>query len=376
MISPAELLSDLVAIPSVNPLLARDEAGDERGVADYVAGFLRAAGAEVRLQPVEGRRCNVIGHLPRKPGADDSVLLLTAHMDTYPSGGRRSDYRAVTEHGTVYGRGSADAKGSLAAMLAAFAEAARAGSKREAYLAATVDEECLLQGAKRLSALGIRPSLGITGEPTSLVPITAQKGILRGYFVVRCPRSHAAYPAADSAVTRAMRLVAAITELNGETTRQEAPEELGPPTVSVTRIESNGGMNLVADEVKLWFDARFLPGEAGQDVAKGLEVDLGRLAGPDLTFELGPVSFVSPPNRLATNALTADFFAAVTAATGRCEPDGFAYGSEAGVLAEFCDASLVFGPGDASYSHGEVEAVDVAELDAAAEVFRTVLVGD
>jgi hypothetical protein len=52
---------------------------------------------------------------------------------------------------------------------------------------------------------------------------------------------------------------------------------------------------------------------------------------------------------LARNALTADFFAAVTAATGRCEPDGFAYGSEAGVL---------------------------AELDAAAEVFRTVLVGD
>ena len=376
MIGPAQLLADLVAIPSVNPLLAGDEAGDdERGVAAYVAGFLRAAGAEVRLQPVAGQRCNVVGRLPRARTADASVLLLTAHMDTYPAGGPRSGYQAVTEGSTVYGRGSADAKGSLAAMLTAFAEVARSGGGREAYLAATVDEECLLLGARQLSALGIRPALAITGEPTSLVPVTAQKGIARGSLVVRRPRAHAAYPHGESAVTTAMRLTGAVTELNAEYARREAPPQLGPRTVSITKISSDGGMKQVAGEIPLWYDMRFLPGEAGETAVKELAADLSRVAGSGAEFDAGAVTFVSPPNQLTPNPLAREFFAAVSQVTGRCEPEGFAYGSEAGVLAEFCDASLVFGPGDARYSHREVEQIDVPEIEAAAEVFRKVLTG-
>lgn len=375
MISPAELLSDLVAIPSVNPLLCTDQVDDERSVAAYVAGFLRASGAEVEMLPVEGGRCNVVGHLSRGRHGNDSVLLLTAHMDTYPAGGPRSGYQAFTEQGVLYGRGSADAKGSLAAMLAAFADAAKFDSRREAYLAATVDEECLLLGARQLSTLGIRPALGITGEPTSLVPITGQKGIIRGYFVIRRPRSHAAYPAVRTAVSDAMRLVNAVNELNREYERDSNSVKIGGPTITITKLESDGGMNLVADEVKLWFDARFLPGNSGENFIKELTDDLGRLAGPDMTFDLGAVTFISPANRLVSNVLSEEFFAVVSAVTGRCEPESFAYGSEAGVLADFCDASLVFGPGDAAYSHRDVEAIETAELDTASEVFRKMLIG-
>jgi succinyl-diaminopimelate desuccinylase len=378
VLDSTRLLEQLVAVPSVNPLLPGSAAGDsEQMLADHVAEYLRSAGIAVELQEVKDGRCNVIGHLPRRGDADDAVILLTAHMDTYPAGGPRSDYRPLREGSLLYGRGSADAKGSLAAMLTAFRAAARSADGRESYVVATVDEECLLLGANALAAHHMRPTLAITGEPTSLVPIVGQKGIIRGSLRVRGPKAHAAYPKPHTAITAAADLIDALRRLNAEYAAGDLDPELGAPTLTATRIDSDGGMNLAAREVTVWFDGRFLPGLAGVEFAREVVDRLRSLVPTELDFDLNELTFVSPPNRCPRdNPVLADFFGTVRQVTGACEPESFAYGSEAGVLAGFADASLVFGPGDARYSHAEVEVVDVDEVAAAVEIFRRILVGD
>jgi acetylornithine deacetylase/succinyl-diaminopimelate desuccinylase-like protein len=373
-----DLLRELIAIPSVNPLLPGSAGvADERDLAAFIAGRLREAGVQVDMQEVRDGRCNVIAHLPRTGDADDHVVLLSAHMDTYPAGGPRAGYQPVTDGRTLYGRGSADAKGSLAAMMTAFLQVAHAAHHREAYLAATVDEECLLQGARGLARHGMRPTLGITGEPTRLVPVVAQKGILRGAFTVRGPKSHAAYPAATTAIDSAAQLIAEIRELNGRLRQEAGHPLLGAPTVTVTRLDSDGGMNLGATEVSVRFDARFLPGTTGADFAARIERDLRAGLSDHVDFSLKPLDFVSPPNELPPAVpVVEEFYAAVKDSVGTCEPEVFSYGSEAGVLAEFCTASLVFGPGDPHHSHAEAESVDLDEVRTATTIFRRLLVGD
>ncbi|MGC4949507.1 M20 family metallopeptidase [Streptomyces sp. DT224] len=372
-----ELLRELIAIPSVNPLLPGSEGvPDERDMAAFVAERLRTAGVEVRTQEISAGRCNVIARLPRAGEADDNVVLLSAHMDTYPAGGPRAAYEPVGDGRTLYGRGSADAKGSLAAMVTAFLQAAAEPNRREAYLAATVDEECLLRGVRALAEHGMRPTLGITGEPTLLAPVAAQKGIVRGTFLVSGPPCHAAYPADVTAVSCAAELVGAVGRLNAALGARPGHSSLGSPTVTVTRLDSSGGMNLSAAEVTVAFDARFLPGTTGEDFATSMESELRELLPAHVDFALQPLAFVSPPNEASSaDPLVAEFYAVVRDVVGTCEPEAFAYGSEAGVLAEFCRASLVFGPGDARCSHAETEGVELGQLTAATDIFRSILLG-
>lgn len=371
--STAELLARLVEIPSVNPLLTDAPGNDERALAAYVAERLAAGGVDVELQQVRDGRCNVIGHLPRRGDADDAVILLSAHMDTYPAKGPRSDYRALVQGRTLYARGSADAKGSLAAMMTAFLAAASAPDRRECWLAATLDEECLLQGASALAEHGMRPTLAVTGEPTRLIPIVGQKGIIRGAFTVRGEGAHAAYPKPDAAIPATARLVAAVETLNERLGAEPGP--LGAATVSLTRITTDGGMNLVAREASVHFDARFLPGTTGEEFAARMERELRELA-PDVSFTLEPLFFVSPANETDCGLPVVEgLFAIIKEEAGDCVPETFSYGSEAGVLSRFADAALVLGPGDAGCSHAEVESIDLDELETAHTIFHRLLVG-
>ncbi|WP_371640712.1 M20 family metallopeptidase [Streptomyces virginiae] len=378
MLDSVELLKQMIAIRSVNPLLPGSTAeDDEQELGHYIANYLQTAGIEVELQQVKDGRCNIIGHVERSGRADDAIILLTGHMDTYPANGPRSGYQPIQEGRDLYGRGSADAKGSLASMLTAFCAAAQSPHRREAYIAATIDEECLLLGAQQLTLHGMRPTLGITGEPTNLIPIVAQKGIIRGAFKVNGNGIHAAYPKQGSAIVSAAHLISAVESLNESYARTPGSSTLGHPSITVTKMKSSGGMNLVAREVAVWFDARFLPGTTGEDFARKIEDELREILPEGVDFVMDPLTFISPANDAPlTIPVMTDLFSAITSVTGTCEPDRFSYGSEAGVLAQICEASIVLGPGDARYSHGKEEMISIDQVESAVEIFRRILVGE
>src|SRR5579872_4023843 len=116
-----ELTRDLVRIQSVNP------PGNEQEAAEYLGNRMRHLGLEVELQHLEPDRAQVIGRLR---GSGDGHLVLTGHLDVVPPGGQtweHEPFAADLVDGRIYGRGSADMKGGVAAMVAAAAALIDAG---------------------------------------------------------------------------------------------------------------------------------------------------------------------------------------------------------------------------------------------------------
>ena len=153
---PVELLSELVSIPSVNPMGRRDQspASGESRLTDHLEHLLAGLGLHAWRQTVALGRENLIarldGHEPPERGG--GLLLLDAHQDTVPVEGMTIDpWSPVVREGRLYGRGACDTKGGMAAMIAAVARLAaeRPPGMPSVLLAFTVDEEYHLAGAPR-----------------------------------------------------------------------------------------------------------------------------------------------------------------------------------------------------------------------------------
>jgi acetylornithine deacetylase/succinyl-diaminopimelate desuccinylase-like protein len=118
-----QILKDLIAIPSVNPMQTGTGQPVEREVADYVESFLRRQGIDCERQAVLEGRENVIAILHPSPASSQTHidgLMLNSHMDTVPVAHMEIDpFDPVLRQGRIYGRGACDAKGSIAVMLAA-----------------------------------------------------------------------------------------------------------------------------------------------------------------------------------------------------------------------------------------------------------------
>lgn len=203
------LTRQLIDIPSVT--------GDEGAVGLFLAAYLKDLGYAVELQSVAGARCNLIA----TTGAAARVVFST-HMDTVPPHIRSSE-----DAENIYGRGSCDAKGIIAAQVFA-AESLRAAGMSEIGFLFTVDEEMASQGATAANAhpLAAQCRYLINGEPTDSKMAAGTKGSLR--FTIRCRgrAAHSAYPEhGESAIEKLLDVLESIRhcqwpsdEMFGETT--------------------------------------------------------------------------------------------------------------------------------------------------------------
>src|SRR6476620_10594908 len=158
-------------------------------------------------------------------------LALVGHTDTVPYDPNWSEATNLTERkGKLYGRGSCDTKGFIAAALSAVETLELARLNKPLALIFTADEEIGLRGAKHLAELKpLRIRYSIVGEPTSLQPIRAGKGYSLAEVVVKGREAHSAYPALGaSAVFRAARLINHL-ETIAEQLRDDQHEAFDPP---------------------------------------------------------------------------------------------------------------------------------------------------
>ena len=186
---PVELLKDLVAIPSVNPM-GRDLSGPEfleGRVSDYLEGVFQSLGVKYQRIEVVPGRANLIARFD-SPNAKTTVLL-DAHQDTVPTDGFADPFNPVIRDGKLFGRGSCDVKGGMAAMLSAFARLVREKPVRapNVILSCTCDEESTSLGVNDLTTLWTdpkkagsiidrRPDIAIIAEPTQLDVVVAHRG--------------------------------------------------------------------------------------------------------------------------------------------------------------------------------------------------------
>ena len=367
------LLRDLVALPSVNPMGRPVQGPDfyEHRVTDYLEQFFRGLGVPYERQPVAPLRENIVARC-ELPGAR-RTLLFEVHQDTVPTDNMTIDpFGAKIEDGRLYGRGACDIKGGMASMLTAFARVARTRPRGAAnlVLACSVDEEHTFTGVLRLVSDGLEADGAVVAEPTGLDIVHAHKGVVR-WLVSTAGRScHSSTPEQGvNAIYRMGRLLTGIERYAEELRAARADPLLGPPTLSVGRIEGGAGVNTVPDSCRIEIDRRLIPGEDPAAAPGQLADFLRGACGIDFPFTCHApwMSKVAlSPTRSAD--LVRRLGAAIDAVRGGHRVLAVPYGTDAAPLAEAGVPAVVFGPGDIAKAHTCDEWVPLDEVEQAGEI--------
>jgi acetylornithine deacetylase len=350
------LLRDLVALPSVNPMGRAAEGPNyfEHRVTAYLEEFFRGLGVACERQPVAPLRENIVARW-QAPGAA-RTLIFEAHQDTVPTDNMTIEpFDPRIEAGRLYGRGACDIKGGMAAMLAAFARVVRERPPGASSLvvACTVDEEHTFLGVQRLVEGGLKGDMAVVAEPTRMHIVNAHKGVVRWHLHTSGRACHSSSPEQGvNAIYRMGRLLTGI-ERYAEHLRASASDPLlGPPTLSVGRIEGGASVNTVPDRCRIDIDRRVIPGEDPLAAPAQLAAYLRDEAGIDFPFECGaPWMSKVALGPAGSEELVRRLGAVIDEVRGSHRVMAVPYGTDASTIAEAGVPAVVFGPGDIARAH-------------------------
>ena len=351
------LLRDLVAIDSVNPSLVAGAAG-ERHIAEMVAGELRRAGLNVRLQEAAPGRPNVIGVVEgREPGRS---LMLCGHLDTVGVQGMTAPFDPLVRDGRLYGRGSQDMKGGVAAMIDAARTVAATGLRKgRLIVAAVVDEEFASLGADALVTEWHADGAVVT-EPTDLQIGVAHKGFAWVEVEVHGRAAHGSRPSdGRDAILRAGRVLHALERLDRDLQSRTPHPFMGTASLHASKIAGGGEWSSYPDRCALQIERRTIAGESGATALAEVEHILTALRTADPEFSaVARLVFSRPPYAIdAAAALPA----ALRRAAGGAPVVGMSFWTDAAVLGNAGVPTVLYGPGGAGL-HSVEEYVLVADV--------------
>jgi len=403
------LLADLVRIPSVNPM-GRDVSGDiylEHRVTDFLQNLFERLGLAWERHTVSPGRDNIIVRvdgqkLPEKGGR---VLLFEAHQDTVPVEGMSIDpFAAEIKNNRLYGRGSCDIKGGLAAMIAAVARLAieKPKGRPTVVLACTVNEEHGFTGATHWAAtysgqapkpkrgakaaetqsivahsklLPRVPDACIVAEPTWLNVVVAHKGAVRWRTHTTGVATHSSQPhLGDSAIYHMARVVQVLELYARDVVPTLGSHPLvGHPTLSVGLISGGISVNTVPDRATIEIDRRVLPGEDPQAAFDhAIEFVNTRIVSGTPVIHDPPFMFTRglPDDN---NGDLAQRLGAVIRKHAGPESEagqriGVPFGTDAPHYAATGCPTVVFGPGSIDQAHTADEWLDLDQLRTATDV--------
>lgn len=364
------LTREMIRLRSVNP------PGDELPVAEYLAAEARQNGLDVELQDLDTGRANC---MVRLKGGAAPALVLTGHLDVVPPGEQaweHDPFGAEIVDGRIYGRGSTDMKGGVAAILTAMIELRRSGFRPagDVVLAATAGEEAGLYGARDMVERRSLTGAGylVVAEPTDLNVFVAEKGVLWMQVHYYGRTAHGAMPwLGVNAVSAMARL---IPVLESYPFRFEESPTLGKPTLSVNMIDGGNKTNVVPDHCRIVLDMRTVPSQdhaaltqevkqQAEAVARATNEDIR----VDITVDQDSLAVETDPQEPLVRAVTAS----VQAVTGRPpRVEGVNYATDASVLAPgFSIPMVICGPGGSDMLHQPDEWVAIEQLTQAAEIY-------
>ena len=372
------LTQDLVSIES-----HIEADGREALVGRFLADWFEERGVAAELQPVDGPRANLVA---RVPGSGGPALLLNGHLDTVPAGAMEHAFTPTMRDGELWGRGTCDMKGAIAAMacvLAAASEAVRSDRgtlSGDLIFAGTVGEETGSIGVKALVAEGLQARWAVVGEPTSLRVAVAHKGACFLRVVLHGRGAHGSCPEKGvNAASYAARIVEAIEDTLRPRLAERTYPLLGPSTVNVGRICGGTQPNIVAESCEIDIDRRTLPGEPDPvgEVRAIVERICGGVAGLSFdVFETEETAIVPhvPLGTAPEAPLAIACFSASRNLEMSGEPIGVTYWTDGGHLAAHGVETIILGPGDIAHAHGPNERVKLEELGRAADLYAGIAV--
>ena len=260
-----QTLKDMVGIDSVNPSLVEGAAG-EKEVADYLEDWMNALGLEVDRYDVVPGRPNVVGVLRGAGGG--RTLLLNGHTDTVGIDYMTIDpFDPVTRDGRLYGRGSFDMKGGLAASMAAFKAIVDEGTtlKGDVILAAVCDEEYASIGTERLMR-DTTADAAIVGEFTAGNIQVAHKGFAWVDVETRGVAAHGSlHRIGVDAIAKMGQVLVGLEALGRRLEETEHPL-VGPGSVHASVIEGGSELSTYPASCRLQLERRLIPGEDRETV--------------------------------------------------------------------------------------------------------------
>ena len=269
---PVSLTCDLLRFNTVNP------PGEERACADRLGRLLEDVGFRISYYEFAEKRTSLVATLA---GSDDGLpICFTGHMDVVPLGmnpWRHDPFAGERDGDRLYGRGSTDMKGALAAIvLAARHFAALPKRKAGLVLVFTAGEETRCEGSHYLAAqpdaLGSAGAI-VVGEPTANQPLVGHKGLVRYYIKTTGITAHASMPEqGDNAIHKIANVVRQLTHFDFGVTPHPL---MGLPTLNIGTITGGLNINSVPDEAEIGIDIRTIPGQTAESIQKQLQGALG-----------------------------------------------------------------------------------------------------
>jgi acetylornithine deacetylase len=258
-----ELLKRMIAIQSIS--------GNEKCLADFLSEYLAGAGFAVEVQAAETDRPNVYAR------RGDPIVVLSSHTDTVPP------YIEYSEDGEyIYGRGSCDAKGPIAAMIKA-AEALLEAGVGDFGLLFVVGEEAGSVGARAANTIANRCRYLINGEPTESKLALGSKGALKVELRARGRAAHSAYPEmGESAIEKLLDILAGLRAASLPTS-----ERLGASTMNIGGLKGGVAANVIAPEAEAELMFRVVTNTS--DVKRLIENIVAGRADLQYTFQCEPV---------------------------------------------------------------------------------------
>ena len=363
----------LIQIDSRNPTLVPDSAG-EGECARALASVLDDWGFTVELSETPPGRPNVVARLGP---ADTPALMLNGHLDVVGVDGMTHEPFAAEVRGNrIYGRGSADMKGGLAAICAAALEGVGSGAKRQILVTAVVDEEYESLGMRALLAAGIRAEAAIIAEPTRLAICPAHRGFAWFDVALRGRAAHGSrYDIGVDAITHAGLLLAELERL--EQTREAGPRHplLGRGSLHASTIRGGVGLSTYPESCNLEIERRTLPGESGEKALREITDACARVKAKHSNFDARiTLTTAQLPSDVP---LDSPIVKRLEGALGRegmpVRIEGLSAWTDAALLNEAGIPTVCFGPGDIALAHAAEEFVPVEEIESATRVLTRVV---
>lgn len=361
------LMNELIAFPTVS-------SDSNLAMIDHLADRLESAGARIDMFHDEtGQKANLFATI----GPDtDGGIVLSGHCDVVPVSEQvwtNDPFDMIKRDGKLFGRGTCDMKGFIAAAVAMAPDLAAQATRRPLHFAFTYDEEIGCVGAQALvdslSAKDIRPGVAIIGEPTSMRIIEGHKGCCEYTTRFEGLAGHGSAPDRGvNAVEYAVRYVSRLLSLRDDLrARVPAGSRFEPPWTTINTGALHGGMahNVIADHAAVEWEMRPVQASDAAFVRDAMRAYVHdsllpamQAVWPDAAIHtevMGEIDGLEPVDDNEARRIVAEL-------TGANGADLVAFGTEAGIYQSMGMDVVVCGPGSIEQAHKADEYVSIDQM--------------
>jgi acetylornithine deacetylase len=368
------MMGQLITAPSISSSQSQWDMSN-KGVIELLEDWLSHLGFKCEVIKLAGplEKYNLVATL----GEGNGGLVLSGHTDTVPfdEGRWQSDPFTLTERDQkLFGLGTCDMKGFFAIVLDAIKDMCQSPIKQPLIVLATADEESSMNGARALVESGkLKARYALIGEPTSLTPIYAHKGIMMERIRVTGKSGHSSNPNLGNNAMDAMHAV--MSELMSfrqelKAQYQNADFAIDYPTLNLGCIHGGDSPNRICAGCDIDFDIRALPGMSNQALIAEIEQRLPIIA--ERTGTKIQLEHLFPDVPSFATSLESDIVKACEALTKK-KADTVAFATEGPFLNQMGMETLVLGPGSIDQAHQPNEYLALDQITPMQDLIRSLV---